>query len=357
MTAAGQILVGEIAHGGPIPFRRFMEVALYHPQHGYYRRRADPFGIGGDFYTAEQLQPVFGLLMAARIRQLAAAMGNPADFTVVELGAGRREMATAFSEWRYVPVDIDCGQLPRRFRGVVFANEFFDALPVDVAIARRGKFLEQRVGFRDGRFQWETAGPVPAEIEQYLRRYATLPAEELDDAEAAREGVLMEANTEALGWIERIAGALEDGYLFAVDYGYTRAEAARFPRGTLMSYRRHMAREDVLENPGEQDITAHVNFTALEEHGRRHGLVRESFQTLTRTVLEAGEADQFASVLSATDAREALRRRMQLKTLLVGMGETFRVLLARREKAGKGKKRLKHFGPKMKKAPETGALE
>jgi SAM-dependent MidA family methyltransferase len=167
----------------------------------------------------------------------------------------------------------------------------------------------------------------------------------------------MEANTEALAWIERIAGALEDGYLFAVDYGYTRAEAARFPRGTLMSYRRHMAREDVLENPGEQDITAHVNFTALEEHGRRHGLVRESFQTLTRTVLEAGEADQFASVLSATGASETLRRRMQLKTLLVGMGETFRVLLARREKAGKGKKRLKHFGPKMKKAPETGALE
>jgi SAM-dependent MidA family methyltransferase len=337
MTAAGQILAGEIAHGGPIPFRRFMEVALYHPQHGYYRRRADPFGIGGDFYTAEQLQPVFGLSMGARIRQLAAAMGNPADFTVVELGAGRREMATAFSEWRYVPVDIDCGQLPRRFRGVVFANEFFDALPVEVAIARQGKFLERRVGFRDGRFHWETAGPVPAEVEQYLRRYATLPAEELDDAEAAREGVLMEANIEALAWIERIAGALEDGYLFAIDYGYTRGEAVRFPRGTLMSYRRHMAREDVLENPGEQDITAHVNFTALEEHGRRHGLVRESFQTLTRTVLEAGEADQFASVLSATGASEALRRRMQLKTLLVGMGETFRVLLARRERLERGK--------------------
>ena len=273
--------------------------------------------------------------MAARIRQLAAAMGNPADFTVVELGAGRREMAAAFSEWRYVPVDIDCGELPRRFRGVVFANEFFDALPVDVAIARQGKFREQRVGFRDGRFHWETAGPVPAEVEQYLRRYAALPAE--DDADAAREGSVMEANTEALAWIERIAGALEDGYLFAVNYGYTRAEAARFPRGTLMSYRRHVAREDVLENPGEQDITAHVNFTALEEHGRRHGLVRESFQTLTRTVLEAGEPDQFASVLSATDAREALRRRMQLKTLLVGMGETFRVLLARRERLGRGK--------------------
>ncbi len=314
-----------------------MEVALYHPQHGYYRRRPDPFGIAGDFFTAEQLQPVFGLLMAARIRQLAHSMGNPADFTVVELGAGRREMAAAFSEWRYVPVDIDSGELPCCFRGVVFANEFFDALPVDVAILHQGKFLEQRVGFRGGRFHWVTAGPVSAEIEQYLLRYTAPPAEEEEeDAENPREGMLVEANTEALAWIERIADALEDGFLLTIDYGYTRAETARFPQGTLMSYRRHLAREDVLENPGEQDITAHVNFTALEEHGRRCGLGRESFQTLTRTVLEAGEPDQFASVLSAAGAGEALRRKMQLKTLLVGMGETFRVLLARRERRGRG---------------------
>ncbi|MGA2116284.1 MAG: SAM-dependent methyltransferase [Bryobacteraceae bacterium] len=335
MTAAAQLLAAEIARDGPIAFRRFMEMALYHPQHGYYRRRNDPFGIGGDFFTAEQLQPVFGLLMAARIRKLANAMGNPADFTVVELGAGRREMARAFSEWRYVPVDIDAGELPRRFRGVVFANEFFDALPVDAAIVREGKFLEQRVGFRDGRFYWETGGPVPAQIEQYLLRFTALPAAESDDdddedAEQSREGNLVEAGTEALAWMERIAGALEEGYLFAIDYGYTRAETVRFPRGTLMSYRRHVAREDVLENPGEQDITAHVNFTALEEHGRQCGLRRESLQTLTRTLLEAGEPDQFASVLSAAGTGEALRRRLQLKTLLAGMGETFRVLLARR---------------------------
>jgi SAM-dependent MidA family methyltransferase len=215
MTAAGRVLADEIARGGAIPFRRFMEVALYHPQHGYYRRRKDPFGIGGDFFTAEQLQPVFGLLMAARIRQLANAMGNPADFTVVELGAGRREMAPAFSEWRYVPVDIEAGEFPLRFRGVVFANEFFDALPVEAAIVRQGKYLERRVGFHDGRFQWETGGAVPAPIEQYLLRYGALPAAQSDDddedAERYRERTLVEAGTEALAWMERIAGALEEG--------------------------------------------------------------------------------------------------------------------------------------------------
>src|SRR5690242_16793189 len=103
MSPAAALLTEEIRRDGPGSFRRFMEVALYHPEHGYYRRTRDPFGKAGDFYTAEQIQPVFGILMAARIRQLYRGMGEPADFTVVELGAGRREMAAAFSEWRYVP--------------------------------------------------------------------------------------------------------------------------------------------------------------------------------------------------------------------------------------------------------------
>src|SRR5581483_5973333 len=100
----------------PIPFRRFMEVALYHPEHGYYRHPRDPFGKQGDFFTAEQLQPVFGILIAARIRQLHRAVGEPPDFTVVELGAGRREMAPYFAEWRYIPIDVDGGALPASFR-------------------------------------------------------------------------------------------------------------------------------------------------------------------------------------------------------------------------------------------------
>jgi SAM-dependent MidA family methyltransferase len=101
-----------------------------------------------------------------------------------------------------------------------------------------------------------------------------------------------------------------------------------------MGYRRHMAREDVLEDPGERDITAHVNFTALEERGAACGLRRERFETLARTLITAGEADQFAAALSAGPRghpAEELRRRMQLKTLLFGMGETYQVLLQRRE--------------------------
>src|SRR5574340_1689479 len=92
-----RLLAAEVERAGPIRFSRFMEAALYHPEHGYYRRTRDPFGRHGDFYTAEQLQPVFGMLVASRIRGLWREMGSPADFEVVEPGAGRREMAEIFA--------------------------------------------------------------------------------------------------------------------------------------------------------------------------------------------------------------------------------------------------------------------
>jgi SAM-dependent MidA family methyltransferase len=321
MTPAGELLAAEIERNGPIPFRRFMETALYHPQHGYYRRPRDPFGRAGDFFTAEQVQPVFGILMAARLRELYRAMGAPEEFTVVELGAGRGEMSEAFHEWRYVPVEIDGGHLPAGFRGVVFSNEFFDALPVDVAVASGGEYRERRVAWGDEHFSWETSGPVSAEAADYLARFGAPP----------EEGRVMEVNLEALDWLERAAASVESGYILTIDYGYRRRELIRFPQGTLMSYRRHQAQEDVLLDPGERDITAHVNFSALEEHGARCGWRCERFETLAQTILAAGESDQFDAVLKAEDADAELRRRMQLKTLLFGMGETFRVLLQRRE--------------------------
>jgi SAM-dependent MidA family methyltransferase len=326
MTDAGELLASEIGRDGPITFRRFMEVALYDPEHGYYRRARDPFGKAGDFFTAEQIQPVFGILMAAQVRHLFRQMGEPREFTVVELGAGRREMAEAFAEWNYVPVDIDCGAMPENFVGVVFSNEFFDALPVEVAVYRDGAFREQRVALQDGVFQWHTGEVVGEAAENYLRRYYLPP----------QEGWWYEVNLDALAWLNRMAETLTKGYVLSVDYGYTRAESVRFPAGTLMGYRRHTAREDVLTEAGLRDITAHVNFTALQERGAACGLATVRFETLAQSLLAAGEADQFAAALGAGGAADELRRRMQLKTLLFGMGETFRVLLQRKTEDGNG---------------------
>ena len=319
-TQLAALIRDEIARDGPLPFHRFMQLALYHPEHGYYRRARDPFGKAGDFYTAAQLQPVFGILIAARVRALWNDLGRPPDFTVVDLGAGRGEMREAFSEWRYVPVDVDRGALPGRFTGVVFANEFFDALPVDAAVCRAGGFRQMLAGWNGDCFAWVEGGAVSPQAADYIERYLA-PCE---------EGDLVEINLGALDWIERIARSLERGFLFTIDYGYTRRERARFPQGTLMSYRRHNALEDVLADPGERDITAHVCFTALEEHGRRCGLDPARPATLAQTLLDAGSPDEFAAALAAGTPAAVSERRLQLKSLLFGMGETFRTLLQRR---------------------------
>lgn len=304
MTAAGEILIDEIRRVGPIPFRRFMEVALYHSEHGYYRR--DRFGRAGDFYTAEQLQPVFGILIAARIRRLWRDMGSPADFMVVELGAGREDMRNALSEFDYVAVDIDRGVMPKSFTGVVFSNEFFDALPVDWLERCDGVWHEVLIDFAAERFV-----PVPGSAIAIHLPDGVDRAENRSDAER---------------WMERIAASLNRGYVFTVDYGYTERERVRFPQGTLMSYRRHQAFEDVLRDPGEQDITAHVNFTALQQV---KGFTTIRFESLARTLLDAGEVDQFAEALSGPDSE---KRKLQLKTLLAGMGEMFRTLIQARSK-------------------------
>jgi SAM-dependent MidA family methyltransferase len=269
------------------------------------------------------MQPVFGQLIAARIRHLFQEMGSPSDFTIVELGAGRGEMAPAFAEWCYVPVEIHApvapailppaepigladSHLPDQVRGVFFSNEFFDALPVEALVFLRGEFRRRLVASKEGRFVWTAGDLASPELDAYLRRFFPPPV----------EGICYEANLEALNWIECMSRALRSGYVLSIDYGYTRAEAVRFPRGTLMSYRRHTAREDVLADPGEQDITAQVNFSAL-------------------ALIAAGE-DEFARSLAALDAAEQLRRRLQLKTLLFGMGETFRILRQRKEGRGIG---------------------
>src|SRR5688572_10030682 len=251
MTAAGEILRDEIRRSGPVPFRRFMEIALYHPEHGYYRRSRDPFGKAGDFYTAEQVQPVFGRLIATTMRALVSEMAVDDKLTVVELGAGRQEMADYFCEWRYVPIDAGSGAMPNRFRGIVFANEFFDALPVDSVELRGGQFFERRVDYAGERFAWTVGGEVNSAIAEHLEEFGA-PRE---------DGGLIEVNLEARRVIHELAPRLEQGWLLVIDYGYTAREIVRFPAGTLMSYRRHQAINDVLAVPGEQDITAHVNFT------------------------------------------------------------------------------------------------
>ena len=312
------ILAEEIARRGPISFREFQHTALYHPEHGYYRSRRDPFGVAGDFYTAEQLQPVFGLLMTRVVERLQERM--PDRFEVVELGAGREEMRPYFERWSYQAIESGRGELPADIRGLVFANEFLDALPVHLVRKKAGRFYEVSVGGHEDEFRYIDGSQADGVLAEYLAKHGR----------HVPEGSLIEAHLDAVHWLERLSAAVTKGFVMFIDYGFTERERIRFPQGTLMSYWRHQADEDVLRDPGQRDITSHVPFTMIMDEAKTFGFVVERFETLAQLLLDAGEGDHFAAVLESQNELEAMRRRGQLKTLLYGMGETFRVLVLSR---------------------------
>lgn len=318
MTPAARKIAAEIERHGPIPFSRFMEIALYDPECGYYLAGCDPFGKEGDFYTASQLQPVFGRIAAAFVRSLRDEMGAGTEFTLVEWGAGRNEMAEAFVEFNYTAVDVGRGAPPAEFSGVVFANELFDALPVDVVRARDGRWREMRVGRKDEGFGWVEGDPIAGLDE---------PAE---DGRWRERPVRMEETLLAM------TAGLRRGFVVVIDYGYTARELARFPQGTLMAYRRHQALDEIFAQPGEQDLTAHVDWDTLLSAAGALGLDLVRLESFAQWLLRSGEQDQFAGALQSESEVEATRLRRQLTTLLVSMGETFRVAVWRKA-AGKQK--------------------
>ena len=279
--------------------------------------------------TNSQLQPVFGRLVAQQIAQWREELGSPQDFTVVEMGAGRgetlEEVRKALPGVRCAAVDRG-GELPAEFSGVIYSNEFFDALPVHLVtrrVTRGGSgVVEILVDETNDGFHWVEDEPSNPALAEYIDRYAP----------ALADGRKIEINLAAQEELERIAKALKHGFVLTIDYGYTSEELARgrFPAGSLMSYQHHQAQENVLREPGERDITSHVNFTALEERGRELGLQSMGLLSQAQFLLNIGEADQFQTVLATSNEQEATRLRMQLKSLLFGMGETFRVLVQRK---------------------------
>lgn len=316
-----EVIASEIRESGPMPFNRFMELALYHPRLGYYSQARDPFGREGDFYTNAQLQPVFGRLVAQQLDRWRRAMGSPDSFTVLELGPGRgetgEEIRRCMPDIDWIPVEHDGHWPDRPVVGAVFCNEFFDALPVDL-VERRGKgWIEWRVGLSETGFAWR-----PRDRPETRRGLPPIG-----------EGCRIETCERQVAAMERIHSVLAKGWVLAIDYGYTHDEverAGRFPEGSLMGYVRHRADPDVLVEPGRRDITAHVNFSVLEASGRAAGLEVLPLQTQQAFLLGAGEPDSFAYALAADTETRRTAFRMQLKSLLFGLGETFRALVMRR---------------------------
>jgi SAM-dependent MidA family methyltransferase len=310
-------ITAEIQRLGPISFARFMELALYDPSSGYYRKDPQPFGRDGDFYTAEQLQPVFGELMESFVAQL--AQDAHSDFCVCEVGSGRGELSQALARWNYRGHDFGHGELPSQMRGLVLANEFFDALPVHLLRRCGSTWHELCVVAANGRFEFITGSPLSPQLAVYAEIYG----------QSVPDGGLLEANLVAEHWLLNIATFLQAGFLLVIDYGYQVRELPRFPFGSLMSYRKHQAVEDVLADPGRQDITAHVNLTALTDSALRSGfefVVRQSF---TSWALSIWSEEELTRRWQSADARW----RLQWKQLVYGMGDSFHVLLFRKPPA------------------------
>jgi SAM-dependent MidA family methyltransferase len=260
---------------------------------------------------------VFGRIVCEALRQIREQRSLPEPCTVADWGAGRGLMGGFLGEFRYLPVEA--GQAaPPPFEGIVFANELFDALPVDVVRGTPDGTWMRRVAWREGAFCWIDAEPLEGEWREY--------AERLEQRLRENGEWILELPVRMEAVLRQISSVVRRGALVVIDYGYTEREVIRFPRGTLMSYRRHAASEDVLRNPGLQDITAHVPFTLLEEIAARMGWKAGRLENLSSWLLRAGGRGMFSGVLHADSEDEAVQLRLQLKTLLFGMGEAFRCL-------------------------------
>jgi len=355
-----QTIVDEIRECGPIPFSRYMELCLYHPELGYYSRHAEQFGKAGDFYTASDVHAVFGRLLARQFEQMWRLLGSPPAIEIVELGPGRGLFAQDVLDWSEKKFPAFFGALfyslversptlrerlertlHRHFRAgkawlttfpsgprlagtperpvIIFANEFFDALPVEVLSAEG----ELRISEREGRFLETWALPSPEHL-TFLDRYSVHP----------QLGERVEIPLIAQRQMTAAAASIDHGFLIAIDYGYTRREQLRGRYGgTIMAYRRHSVGTTPYQAPGEQDITAHVNFTALAAAAEEQGMRVEPLLTSTQFLLGIGEPNQFADAFEeCLLPEERTKVALQLKHLVApsGTGETFQVLVASR---------------------------
>jgi SAM-dependent MidA family methyltransferase len=345
----------EIRAHGPIPFSRYMELCLYDPELGYYSRNVQQFGKAGDFYTSSDVHAVFGRLLARQFDEMWRALGSPASIDLVELGPGRGLFAQDVIDWsgkkfpeffralHYVLVERSpalsermketlkhhlasgkaelTAQWPRNHSPTVplllFANEFFDALPVEI-LSPKGSL---RIDTHEGRFVETWAPPSPEEL-AFLDRYSVHP----------ESNERIEAPLAAQQFMDRIAAGIEHGFLIAIDYGCTREEQlAGRHRGTLKAIRQHSISANPYEAPGEQDITADVNFTVLAAAAEKQHMQTHKLVTQSQFLLGIGEANQFADAFEeARLPQERAKVALQLKHLVTpaGMGESFHVLIA-----------------------------
>lgn len=360
-TPLKKLLLERLRASGPIPFDQYMEICLYHPEHGYYAQGCERTGVRGDYFTSSDLHPVFARLVASQAEEIWRLLGRPSRFTWVEMGAGRGVFAMDFLSWArtafpeffealdYIVVEpterVRCRALERietsgvagkvraaasleeiePVRGAFFSNELADALPVAV-VTRSGGRLKEVYVRAVGDELTEDLGPMrDASTAAAMARYAN----------QLEEGQRVEMSPAAGRWIRSVAEKLRAGVVITIDYGdwAERLYTPERPRGTLLSYFRNQTTEKVFAAPGQQDLTAHVNFSLLGDAGVAAGLEFTGFTTQERFLMAVGEASEFAELYEPGQSEsEKLNARLKLKRLIhpEGMGGVFKVLIQHR---------------------------
>jgi SAM-dependent MidA family methyltransferase len=347
---------GEIRRAGPMTFARFMELVLYHPEAGYYTGPRPGPGRRGDFLTAPEAHPIFGWALARQAVELWALLGRPDPFVIREHGAGggalgaamldglRASGSTLLEAVRYQPVEVaarrvaelqerleraghgarldPAGAIAPPMTGLIVANEVLDALPVHRVRGTDSGIEELYVSNAAGRLE-EVPGP-PSDP----RLEARLADEEI----VLRPGQVAEICLALDGWINDAAAELARGLLLLIDYGHPAPELydpVRRPRGTLLSYRHHRAVDDPFSNLGRQDLTAHVDLTAVERSAGANGLERVGSTTQAEFMAGLGAGDLLAALQQrpSTSAAEYLEARSALVRMIdPGAMGRFRVL-------------------------------
>jgi len=346
----------EIERTGPITFARFMELALYDPVGGYYRAEASRPGRSGDFLTAPEIHPIFGAALGRGLTEAWERLGRPQPFVLREYGAGTGTLALAVlagleadhsplaDRLRYDPVEVEPRRLDtiaarlaeagrsealigqdargRPIHGVVFANEVLDALPTHRVIGRNGGLREVFVGSSGGMFVDVEGDPsTPAMADRLQSEGITL-------ADGQRAELCLALDP----WIAAVAAGLERGLLLLIDYGYPAAELydpIRRRDGTLRAYLRQRVHDDPYRHVGRQDLTAHVDVSAVERAARRAGLSHLGTTTQAEFLVGLGIEDllQAAQADPATSLEDYLAVRSSLMRLLdPGAMGRFRVM-------------------------------
>ncbi len=351
------------ATGGSIAFSRYMELALYAPGLGYYSAGSRKLGADGDFITAPELTPLFGHVLARQV----AALFQVTSHAVLEVGAGSGALAASLLEKleqlgqlpaQYLILELSADlrertrntlaarvphlagrvawldRLPPSFSGVVLGNEVLDAMPAEVFRVATDGIEEARVivaaDASGTRFDWSwhpASGALRAEVEALPNSRAMRASPPL------ATGYRSEVSAAAAGFIRSLAGVLEHGAAIFIDYGFPRREYYHPQRsqGTLMCHYRHRAHDDPFFLPGLQDITAHVDFTAIADAAVAGGLAVLGYTSQAQFLINCGitsllseqlpreDASGQAAYLAASNAAQRLLSPAE-------MGELFKVM-------------------------------